>query len=511
MKTLFDNTLFSSIDATILVALNLLATPILIRSLGTAEYGVFVFLSIFSTYGLLSFFDLGMEGSLLNFVARYEAAGEREKIQDCLSVTIIYYGGIGLLLGGALYLLSGAIAGRFIDDSGTLNRADVLLAAKVISLNVFIQFLSLPFRAVLQGLRRYVITKSVNSILMILQYIGLIAAAVYFEQISIAFMVILCITTLRLMLLGFIARFKTEHFARMHFRIRTGIFRSLFSYSSVLLVSRIIGIIFNQMDKFLIWLFLATTQMAIYDIVVRPANLIRLLITTVNSAIIPEVARLHEKGDNEKIRELYVRLVRYTYLVMLPIIVLLYVWMEDILTFWVGAELGSNFNLAWIILTVYLLSPVGAVASTMAVGLEMVKKVLWISIAASIINVALSLTLLPLYGLAGLLIATLCAQLFMALPYYSFMRKTVGLEIGQLLQPVVGLIGMALPFAGGGLLVWQVYGASPEIWLPTVACLTALHYLLNYRLLLNDEERSYIIARLRPSRSIPTVSSGSKV
>ncbi len=511
MKKLFGNTLFSGIDAVILVALNLFATPILIRSLGTAEYGVFVFLSIFSTYGLLSFFDLGMEGSLLNYVARYEAAEESSKIQDSLSVAILYYGGIGILLGGALFFLADTITARFIDESGLLNRNDVLLASKIISLNVFIQFLTLPFNAVLQGLRRFVITKSMNSLLMILQYIGLITVVIYFKEISTAFLVILCITSLRLALLIFITRFRTSHFKNMRFRIRSDIFRSLFSYSSILLVSRIIGIIFNQMDKFLIWLFLATTQMAVYDIVVRPANLIRLLITTVNSAIIPEVAHLHEKGDKQKIRELYIRLVRYTYLLMLPIILMLFVWMHDILTFWVGSELASNFNLAWIILTVYLLSPIGAVASTMAVGLELVKKVLWISIVASIINVTLSLSLLPIWGLAGLLLATLCAELFMAVPYYSFMKKTVDLKIRQLIFPIIWLFGLALPFTGVALLVWRFYSMKPYVWIPAVALLTALHYFMHYRLLLDDEERRYLLAKLRLGKAVPILSSEVKV
>ncbi len=501
MKKLFGNTLFSGIDAAILVVLNLLATPILIRSLGTAEYGVFVFLSIFSTFGLLSFFDLGMEGSLLNFVARYDAAGEKQKIQDCLSVSIIYYGMIGLLIGTALYFLSDFISGRFIDDTGTLNRDDVRLAAKIISFNVVLQFLSLPFNAVLQGLRRFVITKTLNSVLMVLQYIGLIAVAVYFERISTAFMVILGITFLRVVLLVYIARFTTEQFKGMNFRIRPDIFRSLFSYSSILLVSRIIGLIFNQMDKFLIWLFLVASQMAIYDIAVRPANLIRLLITTVNSAIIPEVARLHENGDNDKIRDLYIRLTRYVYLLMLPLMVVLYVWMEDILSFWVGAELGSNFNLAWIILTVYILSPVGAIAGTMAVGLEMVKKVLWISIVASIINVALSLSLLPLWGLAGLLVATLCAELFMALPYFNFIRKTVGLKFSEIAKPGVGIFGLSIPFAGAGLAARNLYGESPEIWIPAIACLMGLHYVLNYRLLLSNDEQKYLLSRLGLGRT----------
>ena len=145
MKRLFDNTVFSSLDAFVLVVLNLVATPILISNFGVSEYGVFIFLSVFSTYGMLSFFDLGMEGSLLNYVARFDAAGDRDSIQDSLTISLLYYGAIGLILGLALYFCSGLIAERTIDDTGSLNRAIVMRATHFVSVNVVAQFLTQHF------------------------------------------------------------------------------------------------------------------------------------------------------------------------------------------------------------------------------------------------------------------------------------------------------------------------------------------------------------------------------
>ncbi|RKX24438.1 MAG: hypothetical protein DRP45_08185, partial [Candidatus Zixiibacteriota bacterium] len=306
MKRLFNNTIVSSVDAFTLVALNLVATPILISHFGMAEYGVFVFLSIFSTYGLLSFFDLGMEGSLLNYVARFEAKGDHESIQDSLTLSLLYYGLIGLALGTTMYFAADFIIARFTDDTGELDRVRATMAARIVSFNVFIQFLTLPFNAVLQGLRRFVISKVTNTAVLIVQYVLVICVAIYTSRMDLAFVVILGATTLRLLVLGIMVRYRLPYFRPMRFRIRMDLLKTLFSYSSILLISRIIGIIFNQMDKFLIWLYLAASHMAIYDVVVRPANLVRMLVTTMNSAIIPEVARLHENDEIEQIRTLYV-------------------------------------------------------------------------------------------------------------------------------------------------------------------------------------------------------------
>jgi O-antigen/teichoic acid export membrane protein len=497
MKRLFDNTVFSGIELVVLVLLNLLATPILIKHMGMSEYGIFVFLSVFSTYGLLSFFDFGMEGSLLNFVARFEAAGDRERIQDTLTISLLYYGIIGLVLGLALYLASGLITARFVDDAVSLNWAGVNRAVYIMAINVVVQFLALPLTAILQGLRRFVVTKTTSSVLMTLQYAMLMVAVMVYGRVDVALAVVLSITLCRLAVLSFIVWRRTDYFRPMRFRFRWDLLRMFFSYSSILLVSRVIGIIFNQMDKFLIWLYLAATHLTIYDIAARPANLLRMLITMLNSAIIPEVARYHEKNEIAPIRLLYINLVRYAYLLLMPLLAVLYGHMESILTFWVGGDLGQNYPLALVIISVHLLSPITAVASTMAVGLQMVKRVLWISIVGSVIKIGLSLLLLSPFGLIGILAATLIAELFMTIPYLVVMMRILEMKAGELFRPVLVIVAVAVPFGAVQAGVNHYFNSTTSIWLTTATVLVLLHSAINYRFLLRDREREYLMARLK--------------
>jgi len=496
MKRLFSNTVFSSIDVFTLVTLNLLATPVLIKYLGIAEYGVFIFLSIFSTYGLLNLFDFGMEGALQNHVARFEAAGEKRKIQSSLTMSLVFYGLIGTALGLALYMLAGFVESRFIDETGGLNRAVVRASISIVSVNVFMQFLSLPFTAVLQGLRRFVISKSVDTAFNVLKYVLLIATAIYFRRIDVAFMVILVVTTVRLLVLICIVRYRLPYFRPMQFGVEYSVFKSLFSYSAILFVSRIIGIVFNQMDKFLIWLYLVITQMAIYDIVVRPANLIRIMIGVINSAVIPEVARLHHQKEMGRLRTLYIDLVRYAYLIIVPVLAVGYVHMESLLSLWVGDEFGQYSYMALVMLSVYLLAPVASMASTMAVGLEIVKKVIWISIVASIINIVLSLFLLKFMGLVGLLVATLAAEMFMVFPYLAAMMRILDMRAWEILGPSIKIIAVGVPFVAANMAVYAVLGSDLLLWSVAVAVLMLSHFAVNYKFLLTSGEKLYLLGRL---------------
>ena len=148
-------------------------------------------------------------------------------------------------------------------------------------------------------------------------------------------------------------------------------------------------------------------------------------------------------------------IVRYVFLLILPILAVFYAHMGSILTLWVGEEIGRHSPLALIILSAYLLSPIAAVASTMAVGLEIVKKVLWISIVASIINVSLSLALLKWIGLAGLLAATLAAEIFMVFPYLRSMKRISGMRAREVFGPVSIIVAVAVPFALANIVVQE--------------------------------------------------------
>ncbi len=501
MKRLFNNTIVTSVDYFILIALNLVATPILISNFGIDGYGAFVFLSIFSIYGFLLFFDLGMEGSVMNYVARFEVASENENLQDTLTISLVYYAVVGALLGVILYFTSGFVASRLLDDSSLLSRQSVLNSLSIIAVNIFLQFLTVPFSAVLQGMRRYVIAKSVNSALTIVRYLLIIIAAIQYHRIDLAFLIIAGLTVIRLIVYLYIFRFKLAPFQSYRIRLNWPLWRTLFSYSSILFISRIIGLICNQIDKILIWLYLAVSNMAIYDIVCRPAMILRVLIGIINSAVVPEVARLHQQNDKASIGKLFVNLVRYAYLILLPVVVVLYVFMKSILYFWVGNQFVPYSHLSLIPLSVYLILPLPSIASTMVVGMEKVKQTIWIPIVATVINIVLSLSLLAKYGLAGLLMATLVSELFAVLPYMNAMKRFLDFKPSVIYKKIAPIFAIALVFAAIHATINQVFEFEFMMTLVGILIVVTAHCFTSYKLLLEDHEKAFLGERYRLYKS----------
>lgn len=495
MRRLFNNTVFTSLDYFILILLNLLATPLLIKNFGVDGYGAFVFLSIFSIYGALSFFDLGMEGSLMNYVARFDADDDTRKLQDTLSAALVYYSAIGLVLGIAIFFGGEFITKKLLQDNASLSRESVLWSIGIISFNIFLQFITMPFAAVLQGMRRFVITKSVNSIITILRYGLIITFAILYHKIHYAFAIITGLTFLTLIIYLYYFATRMHHFHKMQVRFDFSVLKTLVNYSSVLFINRIIGLICNQIDKVLIWLYMVVANMTIYDVVSRPANLLRIVLTVLNSAVVPEVARMHQLNDIPAIRILFINMIRYAYLILLPILAILGVYINDLLKIWVGAEFVPHSYLALILLAVYIVLPIPSIASTMVVGLEKVRQTIWIAIVSTIINVILSITLLNSMGLAGLLVATLCAELFGLFPYLRAMRRFLDFEIVQLVKPLLPIAMINIFFLAIHFLQRKVLSGH-IIWFAIIgAIIVLLNYLAHYRYLLGNDEKEFLLNR----------------
>ena len=374
-------------------------------------------------------------------------------------------------------------------------------AILLISFNLSLQFLSLPLTAMMEGLRRYTMSKTANSALLIPQYLLLIGVAIGYGRLDYAFGVMLAITCIRLVVFVALLRFRISHFSDFSFDLEPKLFRRLTSYSGLLFVNRIIGLVFNQLDKILVWLYLVISSLTIYDVVVRPATLLRLVLTITNASLIPEVARLDQLGEKDQIRTLYIGLVRYAYLILLPIVLLVGIYAKQLLTLWVGSELAVHWPLVLILLSVYLVQPIASVASTVVIGMERVKQTLWIAILGTVINVSLSLALVSRFEIAGLLTATLVAQLIMVGPYVWTMGRLLEMRISSLLLPIVRIVGAAIPIAALHLAVRTGLMVNDGLMLIAASLLVGVHLGANYRLLLSNEERAYLVDRLLSYKS----------
>src|SRR3954452_12319462 len=100
-KSIIRNVIYGSLTWLLPVSMSLVATPVLIRSLGNSEYGIYALI-----LGVISYsFTFNFGRAITKFVAEYKASGDADKIRDVVSATVFLNVAVGAIGGTVTCLL----------------------------------------------------------------------------------------------------------------------------------------------------------------------------------------------------------------------------------------------------------------------------------------------------------------------------------------------------------------------------------------------------------------------
>src|SRR5207302_10176366 len=94
------------------LAVSFVMAPIVLRALGDARHGVWTFVESFLAYLML--FDLGIAASLVRFVPRHVATGDREGLNRVFSACLIFFVGLAAVACVVGVIFSVAFADHFL-------------------------------------------------------------------------------------------------------------------------------------------------------------------------------------------------------------------------------------------------------------------------------------------------------------------------------------------------------------------------------------------------------------
>lgn len=148
--------------------------------------------------------------------------------------------------------------------------------------------------------------------------------------------------------------------------------------------------------------FLGTSEeVGLFRVAATGATLVAFGLTAVNMALAPQVARLYNAGEIEKLQRIITLSTRAVAAISFPVAFVFIVWGEDLITLVFGAEYASA-STALAILCVGQL--VNASAGSVALVLNMTgndKKTVIGAVIALISNLLCAFILIPLFGLIG--------------------------------------------------------------------------------------------------------------
>ncbi len=305
------------------------------RHLGQVALGVWDF--AWSVVGYFGLVQAGVGSSVNRYVAKYRSAGDTEGLQCAMAsvnCVLLTAAGVIVVLSVAVSRLLPGFAARHLGEYIAEAQSVVLL----LGLALAIQIAFVVYSGVITGCHRWGLHNGINSA---------------FYAASIGVMVIALtrgggLTTLAAVYCSGVALTEvTRLFAahricpelRVHWRLaRWSVARRMMSFGGKTFVPRVAELMLNQTVSILIVAYTGPASLALYS---RPRALVRHVRTLVGKlafVLTPVASAMQATADREQVCKLLTDSVRYAAYLAFPMILVLIILGEPILSVWMGPE-----------------------------------------------------------------------------------------------------------------------------------------------------------------------------
>jgi O-antigen/teichoic acid export membrane protein len=408
------------------VLITLVLTPLILHFVGHTDYGIFALSSIFVSF--LGLLDFGMSPSVTKFVSERVAVDETSAAGRIVSVSILFYGLVGIL-GAAASLLMAFVV---LPQPFNLAAADLSTARFVFAVagaDFFLTMLINPLLALPGSLQRYDVTARITILLTTVTAIASVvtlAAGYGIEG--------LAVVSTAEPLLGLIVLMPVLRSLMPSLRLRPRwdprLLRSLFAFSGYTFIANVTGAFLLQFDKFALGAFQSVTAVTYYVVPGNVAQRLHAGTASLTGVLLPAASGMYARGDENAVRRLYVRATKFTLLFLLALTLPAIVFAREVLLYWLGESFAihSFWALRLLVLTYFMLS-LSAIPYFVALARGRPQLAGIFSGVTALLNVVLVLVLVPRYGVNGAAVAFLLSMATVPPSIWYVERRVLRMDV----------------------------------------------------------------------------------
>jgi O-antigen/teichoic acid export membrane protein len=434
-------------------------TPIVVRTLGTTAYGVWI-LAV-STVAYLRLVDWGLRSAIIRFVAKADAQGKIDEIRSLIATSLWFR----IVVASVIAVFSIALAIVFPvlfkipPDLRRASQITVFMAA----LGIAVTLISGVFGAVLAAIHRFDVLSSIGvaqtmaraiGVILILRNGGGLVSLAYWE-----FTVILLsglatsVVALRI-------------FPACRVRIANPDIDTLkmtWSHSVIVFVILISSQIVFGTDNLVIGSFLSVGLVSFYSIGSSLVVYSNQVASALSTTFTPIASGLDASGKSEELRELLLRGTQATLGLVLPIGLSLALRGKTFIGLWMGKQYSNTSGTVLQILLIGLFFTVAnSTGANIMFAIGKHKAVAKSGTVEAILNLGVSLVLVKTIGIYGVAWGT---SITMAIVHCVFwprhIRNTLGVPIKKYLwEGWTKLLLCSVPFAIASVIVDRRWHAS---------------------------------------------------
>lgn len=324
-------------------------TPVMLRILGSAEYGLYSLAG--SVIGYLSLLNFGFGGTIIRYLTVYRARGEKEEEEKVFGFYLLVYVVIAalVLIGGQLISeQTHAIFHKGL-SSDELSRIGIL--TQLMAINLAISFPSSVFSAVIVAHEKYVFRRMLDIVGTILAPVSNLIA-LYLGYASVGMVVSSTIIQVLMLLLntGYCIR-------RLGIRPRfamlpVSLIKEMLVFASFVFIGSIVDVMFWATDKVILGMLASSTAVGVYNIGCTFNGMLTSLSSSLSGVLTPRVTAMAVKEEsNDEFSALFIRVGRIQFLIVALVVAGFTVFGQSFLRIWAGVQFSDSYWIA--ILTMY--------------------------------------------------------------------------------------------------------------------------------------------------------------
>jgi len=332
-RNAWSNLLGAAIPACVM----LVTVPLVVRGLGDAGYGVYALVTAIAGY--FAVIDINLTAGSVKYIAQHRARSEDCQVAETISFGLASYAAIGLL--GGCGILAGA--GWLVETLfavPALLRAPAKAALQLAALGFLLGQLQNYLNSVPQALMRYDISGRVEMVFGTLVPLATVAVLALGYGLVEVILVRVAASSLHCVVLWrALRRLLPDWRWRWPGACAR---RALLGFSGWSFLSRLAALSYAHADKLMIGALVGVTGLAYFTVAATLANRVLGLSFRLSAVFFPAASAFAARGELVRLDQAYVKATRYVVYLNGAILVLVSVFAERILAFWMDATFARN-------------------------------------------------------------------------------------------------------------------------------------------------------------------------
>lgn len=464
-------------------------TPIMLRMLGQAEYGLFSLAS--SAVSYLSLLSFGFGSTIIRYISKYRAEGDKASEEETYGFFLSLYCGLAVLV-----LICGTIISFNIEPifqrglSGQeLDKMKTLVL--IMTFNSALSFPNSVVSSMITAHEKYVFRKLVDMLATVVAPLANLIA-LYLGYASVGMAIAATIVQFTMLPLNAIYCSKKLQIKPVLARLPGTLIKEMLGFSIFVFIGSIVDMLFWATDKVILGMLSGSVAVAIYNVGATFNNMVMNLSTSISGVLTPRVTGMVIKdATKEELTNLFVRVGRLQFIVIALIVSGFTVFGQPFISLWAGSGYEDAYWIA--ILTMFplcipLIQNTGLTIVT-AQNKHQFRSIVYLIIA--ILNVVSTYMTVPYYGAIGAAICSCISYVIgQGIVMNTYYYRVTGINIPYFWKNIIRMAVIPVIMMIVGLFIQNIIEFENwYIFLVGVVVYTTIYALMMYLFSFNEYEK----------------------